>query len=55
MNAVAESRRKERGPRVSTRFRLGVKNDETDARGIRRSSLLSRETKFPGANGESKE
>ena len=31
MDAVAESERKERNPRVSTRFSQGVDNDRADA------------------------
>ena len=55
MDAVAESRRKERSPEVRTRLKLGMKNDGTDAGGIERSNLLFLETKFSGVDGERKE
>ena len=39
MDAVAESKRKERNPRVSTRFSLGLENERVDARGDGRTCL----------------
>ena len=50
MDAVVESGRNERNPRVSTRFSLGVENERAGARMVR--SNLSHETKFSGANGD---
>ena len=47
---IAESGRKERSPRVSTRFSLVVDNDRADTGQGRPKA--SRETKFSGANGD---